>query len=108
MKGNESVGGCRECAHSFEFGTDLEILKIGGVRDLQDVGTATDLAVLYVTLIAPCQLIDRSLVPFAAARALEARIHGGILVPNKITSASQRIQRGAKATQAPCAPLFPL
>jgi hypothetical protein len=56
---------------------------------LQYVGTAADLAVFYIVLNATGGLIYRSLVPFAAARALEAGIHSGHFSLEQKTSSTE-------------------
>src|SRR4051812_31399855 len=46
---------------------------------MQHVRTAADLAVFYVTLAEACGVVDLSVIPLAATRALESGFHSQIL-----------------------------
>jgi hypothetical protein len=69
----------QEASQSLQFGPDEEALSVWGIRNLQYVGTATDLAVFDVALNATGGLVHRSLIPFAATRALKTGFHRAIL-----------------------------
>jgi hypothetical protein len=60
---------------SLELRAYIKLVPIGIVGNLQNIGSAADLTIFHVALLASGGLIDRRIVPLTATCALKTRVH---------------------------------